>query len=100
MTRLLLVIRLVLLPLCRGFANAYLGDKISINSDKQQGYWIASGRVSYLTSIVGPLLRAIDGDSNFQLPQYYDYQLKGKLFLDEKEKHSLKVLFFGLANEK
>ncbi len=76
-------------------ADAYLGDKISINSDKQQGYWIASGRVSYLTSIVGPLLRAIDGDSNFQLPQYYDYQLKGKLFLDEKGKHSLKVLFFG-----
>ncbi len=72
-------------------------NKENKNKEKKRGYWIVSGRVSYLTLTIGPILRAIMGDDNddIQLPQYYDYQLKGKYFLDEKAKHSISLLFFG-----
>ena len=64
---------------------------------RNQGYWIASGRISYLTLTLSPILKAISKDDNdeFQLPQYYDYQLKGKYFLDQKTNHSIGLLFFG-----
>ena len=48
------------------------------------GYWIAAGRVGYLTLLIPPILRLFGEGDSLQLPQYYDYQLKGKYFLDEK----------------
>ena len=65
--------------------------------EKNQGYWITSGRVSYLTTTLSPIIQALSSDDNdeFQLPQYYDYQVKGKYFLDRKGYHSISLLFFG-----
>lgn len=62
---------------------------------KNPGYWIASGRVGYLSLLVPPIYKLITGKTLTQLPEYYDYQLKGKTFLDNQGKHSLTVLLFG-----
>lgn len=59
------------------------------------GYWIASGRIGYLTLLVPPIYKLITGKEIDRLPQYYDYQLKGKVFTDDAGKHSLTALFFG-----
>lgn len=59
------------------------------------GYWITSGRVGYLSLLVPPIYKLITGNTIAQLPQYYDYQLKGKVFLDDNGRHALTVLFFG-----
>ena len=71
-------------------------EPASSRKAKNRGYWTASGRVSYLTLILGPILQSLDtGRASFQLPQYYDYQLKGRYFLDDQSKHSVRLLFFG-----
>ena len=72
-------------------------EKNQNKDTKNQGYWIVSGRISYLTLTLSPILDALSTDktTRFQLPQYYDYQLKGKYFLDQKSKHSIGLLFFG-----
>lgn len=62
---------------------------------KPQGYYITAARVGYLSLIVPPLYKLITGDSIASLPEYYDYQLKGKTFLDNKGNHSLTLLLFG-----
>lgn len=59
------------------------------------GYWIASGRIGYLTLLVPPIYKLITGKTIDRLPQYYDYQLKGKIFTDDAGRHSLTALFFG-----
>lgn len=59
------------------------------------GYWIASGRIGYLSLMVPPIYKFITGKTLDRLPEYYDYQLKGKVFLDDAGKHSLSALFFG-----
>jgi hypothetical protein len=59
------------------------------------GYWITAGRIGYLTLLVPPIYKLITGKTIDRLPEYYDYQLKGKLFTDEAGKHSLTALFFG-----
>lgn len=59
------------------------------------GYWITSGRIGYLTLLVPPIYKLLTGNTIDRLPEYYDYQLKGKLFLDDAGKHSLTALFFG-----
>jgi len=59
------------------------------------GYWIASGRIGYLPLVIPPIYEAITGRELFALPQYYDYQLKGKFFLDEMQKHSITLLSVG-----
>ncbi|MCS6972695.1 MAG: TonB-dependent receptor, partial [Leptospiraceae bacterium] len=59
------------------------------------GYWIASGRIGYLTLLIPAIYRLITGQSLDRLPEYYDYQLKGKAFLDNAGKHSLTALIFG-----
>ncbi len=59
------------------------------------GYWITSGRIGYLTLLVPPIYKLITGNTIDRLPQYYDYQLKGKVFLDDSGKHALTALFFG-----
>ncbi|MDH5718342.1 MAG: TonB-dependent receptor [Spirochaetia bacterium] len=68
------------------------GDK---NTAKPLGYWIAAARISYLTLLVPPISKFFSDEGITQLPEYYDYQLKGKLFADERGKHSFSALFFG-----
>ncbi len=60
-----------------------------------QGYWLASGRIGYLPLLAPMVYKAISGESLFALPQYYDYQLKGRLELDDRQRHSLSVLALG-----
>ena len=59
------------------------------------GYWIASARAGYITLTISPILKYIFKNDNFQLPQYYDWQVKGKIFLDKKNQHSFTFLYFG-----
>lgn len=59
------------------------------------GYWITSGRIGYLTLLVPPIYKLITGKTIDRLPEYYDYQLKGKVFLDDNGRHALTALFFG-----
>ncbi|MBN8220462.1 MAG: TonB-dependent receptor plug domain-containing protein [Spirochaetes bacterium] len=59
------------------------------------GYWISSGRIGYLTLLVPPIYEWITGKSIGRLPEYYDYQLKGKVFLDAAGRHALTGLVFG-----
>ncbi|AFM13226.1 TonB-dependent receptor [Turneriella parva] len=59
------------------------------------GYWITSGRIGYLTLLVPPIYKLITGNTIDRLPEYYDYQLKGKVFLDDSGKHALTALVFG-----
>ncbi|GAB4428211.1 MAG: TonB-dependent receptor plug domain-containing protein [Turneriella sp.] len=59
------------------------------------GYWITAGRIGYLTLLVPPIYKLITGKTIDRLPEYYDYQLKGKIFTDDAGKHSLTALFFG-----
>jgi len=69
-------------------------DPINIgNSDKTKpnGYWIASGRYG-LIGIIEPLLKLIS-DNITDLPNYFDYQAKGKYFLGKSL--SLTALLFG-----
>ncbi len=60
-----------------------------------RGYWIGAARYGYLTAILGPLLESATGDQA-GLPEYYDYQLKGKIFLDKYR--SLTTLFLGYGD--
>jgi hypothetical protein len=69
--------------------------KFSSKDSGPTGYWITSGRIGYLTLLVPPIYKLITGKTIDRLPQYYDYQLKGKVFLDDAGKHSLTALFFG-----
>jgi TonB-dependent Receptor Plug Domain len=63
--------------------------------NRPEGYWISAGRVGYLPLIIPPIYKAITGDTFIALPQYYDYQLKGKIALDQKGEHSLTLLALG-----
>ncbi|MFO1525796.1 MAG: hypothetical protein U1F16_07465 [Turneriella sp.] len=42
-----------------------------------------------------PIYKLITGKTIDRLPEYYDYQLKGKVFLDDNGRHALTALFFG-----
>ena len=70
---------------------------LRFNSLKKEkiGYWIASARAGYLTLTISPILQYVLKNDNFQLPQYYDWQAKGKFFLDSKNYHSITLLYFG-----
>ena len=61
----------------------------------QKGYWISSGRIGYLTVLIPPIYKLITGKSLVQLPEYYDYQLKGKYNFGESGVHSITALFIG-----
>ncbi len=65
------------------------------SSNSAQGYWIAAARISYLTLAIPPLYELLTGKELIQLPEYYDYQWKGKFFLDERGRHSLTLFLFG-----
>lgn len=67
----------------------------SVSQADPAGYWISSGRIGYLTLLVPPIYELITGKRIDRLPEYYDYQLKGKLFLDSAGRHALTGLVFG-----
>lgn len=69
--------------------------KTSAEKSGTTGYWITSGRIGYLPLLVPPIYKFLTGKSIDMLPQYYDYQLKGKIFLDDAGKHALTAFFFG-----
>ena len=58
------------------------------------GYWITSGRASYLAFVANPILKNVL-KSDFRHPYYFDWQVKGKIFLDNNNQHSLTLLYFG-----
>lgn len=76
-------------------ANFLLKTPWSGSAGAPEGYWIASGRVGYLPLVVPTVYQWISGDSLFALPQYYDYQVKGKIVLDDQQEHSLTLLAIG-----
>ncbi len=57
------------------------------------GYVIAAGRYGYLSLFVPAIYRVITGDKLSSVPEYYDYQFKGKYFLNNA--NSVTVLFMG-----
>ena len=72
------------------------GDPEIVNDESgTRGYWITSGRIGYLTLLVPPLVKLLTGDTITELPEYYDYQLKGNVALDAKGHHNLTLLVFG-----
>lgn len=76
-------------------ANFLLKAPWSGGDQKPDGYWVAAARVGYLPLIVPPVYEAVTGRTLFALPQYYDYQAKGKLVLDDRGAHSLTLLALG-----
>lgn len=61
--------------------------------DKNIGYFIVAGRYGYLSLLVPPVYHLITGDSVDYLPDYWDYQVKGKYFLNSR--NSITLFFMG-----
>jgi len=57
------------------------------------GYLIVSGRYGYLSLLVPTMYYLITGDKLESVPDYWDYQVKGKYYLNSK--NSISVLFMG-----
>jgi hypothetical protein len=60
---------------------------------RNAGYIIASGRISYIDLIILPLIGLISGESINIVPQYWDYQFKAKYNFNSA--HSLTLLALG-----
>lgn len=73
----------------------YLGSPLEAYAKEQRnaGYIIAAGRISYIDLIILPLVNLITGDSINILPQYWDYQFKARYNFNNA--HSLTLLAFG-----
>lgn len=59
---------------------------------KNVGYIIASGRISYIDLIVIPIVGWITGDNINMVPSYWDYQFKAKYFLNKDNSLTLMAL--------
>ena len=70
-------------------------DNSDQNQSAKNGYWIVAGRIGYLSVLVPPIYTLITGEELLSVPEYYDYQFKGKYFLDDKGNHALSFLSFG-----
>jgi hypothetical protein len=57
------------------------------------GYVIAAGRYGYLSLFIPPIYKLITGEKLSSVPEYYDYQFKGKYFFDSS--NSVTILFMG-----
>jgi len=68
-------------------------EDTSEDSRESAGYVIAAGRYGYLSLLVPSIYKLITGKELSSVPEYYDYQFKGKYFLNSK--HSLTLLFMG-----
>jgi hypothetical protein len=60
-----------------------------------KGFWLGSGRIGYLPFVVAPIYEQIAGDPLIAKPEYFDFQLKGKIVLDDDDKHQLSLLIIG-----
>lgn len=60
---------------------------------ERKGYWIASGRYSYYSLFIPLIYRLMTGDSIGSVPEYWDYQVKGKYAFNKK--HSVTLLVMG-----
>ena len=58
-----------------------------------RGYWIAAGRIGYLSLFVPTIYKLMTGDTLTSVPEYWDYQFKGKYFLNSR--HALTALVMG-----
>ncbi len=68
-------------------------DSSSSNA-KTAGYWIIGGRYGYTSLFAPALVKAMTGDDGIEFHNiYYDYQFKGKYFLNKD--HSITMLLFG-----
>lgn len=63
------------------------------NQDENAGYWIIAGRYSYLSLFVPTIYKLVTGDTLDSVPEYWDYQFKGKYYLSKTQ--SFTFLFFG-----
>ena len=57
------------------------------------GYLIAAGRYGYLSLLVPPIYKLITGKEVPSVPEYYDYQFKGKYYFNST--HSMTILLMG-----
>lgn len=58
-----------------------------------RGYWVAAGRLGYFSLLVPTFTRLLTGEAAEQLPEYWDYQFKGKWYFTGE--HALTLLMFG-----
>ncbi len=64
--------------------------------EQNAGYLVASGRYGYLWLIVPLIYKLVTDEELKWLPDYYDYQFKGKYYLNKN--HSLTFLILGSAD--
>ena len=57
------------------------------------GYLIVSGRVGYMSVFVPIIVRLFTDINDLKLPEYWDYQFKGKFYFDSK--NSITLLLIG-----
>jgi len=62
-------------------------------NNTSSGYWLGAARYGYLTLFAPRIVKAFAGNNSNLDVAYYDYQFKGKYYLNKK--HSLGVLLFG-----
>jgi carboxypeptidase-like protein/TonB-dependent receptor-like protein len=74
------------------FVGPYTGEVKSTNA----GYIMASARIGYLSFIVPYIVEIITGDKPFKLPEYWDYQFKGKFHFNSR--NSLTILMNGSSD--
>lgn len=63
------------------------------NQEETRGYWIVSGRYAYLSLFVPAIYKLLTGDEIESVPEYWDYQFKGKYYFTKTQ--SITFLFFG-----
>lgn len=63
------------------------------NEEETKGYWIVSGRYAYLSLFVPAIYKLLTGDEIESVPEYWDYQFKGKYYFSKTQ--SITFLFFG-----
>lgn len=69
------------------------GKEKSVNN----GYMIMSGRIGYLSVFIPLFYEYVLGEKLDMVPEYWDYQFKGKYFLDKS--NSITVLAFGSRDD-
>ncbi len=75
-----------------GWTSALVKDRLPQKDKKNSGYWIVGGRRSYY-ELANPLIKLLTGSGLDEVPQYTDYQLKSKYFLNQN--NALTLFFFG-----
>lgn len=63
------------------------------NKPKADGYWIVSGRYSYFSLFIPTIIEIMSDNQAEIVPEYFDYQAKGKYFINKD--HSVSILVMG-----